>query len=166
MWQKWLFFLNVVQESAVRLLQSCEPQNIPFLSFFIFSLLQLAYLQPPSYLRILQIWFKTGVNFSMIRLPVLHESPTASMKDSLWSPSTVLSFHRLLSVLPASLRNFDYMPNVEMKIRTAFPRSLEIILDTCLCQTDRLWHSSSLFGNKGKSFRQTVFSWSPSISYF
>jgi len=96
---------NIVQESEVRTLQSWTPLNILKLSSFILSLLQLACLKPPSYLRMLKTRFTRGVNFSISSSAVLHKSLTATMQGSR-NAYTVLSFHRLLSVLPASLPTF------------------------------------------------------------
>jgi hypothetical protein len=76
--------------------------NILKLSSFILYLLQFACLKPPSYLRMLKTRFKRGVNFSISSSAVLHKSLTATMKGSR-SSYIVLSLHRLLSVLPASL---------------------------------------------------------------
>ena len=53
----------------------------------------------------LKIRFTRGVNFSISSSAVLHKSLTANMKGSR-SAYTVLSFQRLLSVLPGSLPTF------------------------------------------------------------
>ena len=79
--------------------------KILILSSFIWSLLKFARLKPPSYLRMLKTRFTRGVNFSISSSAVLHKSLTAAMKCSR-SSSTVLSFHRLLSVFTASLPTF------------------------------------------------------------